>query len=155
MYCSTCGVAVAQGLTYCNYCGAKLGGSNGESDIEASHIRPESLIFGIMVIFIFGLGAIIGLMAVMKKVLDLDVGQILGFTFLAFLIMLLIEGVFIWLLLRGRRGTKERVDRVQKNGPATKDLDVARARELPEHMPSVTEGTTRAFEPIPNERTSK
>ncbi|MEP6922264.1 MAG: hypothetical protein ABI967_14150 [bacterium] len=154
MYCSTCGVAVAPGLSYCNHCGVKLGaGSTDET--ESLQVRPEALVFAMMAVFIFGLGALMGLMSVMKKVLELTTGQILGVTLVIFLVMLLLEGVFIWLLLRGKRETRETVDRVQKKGPATKDLDAARARELPEHMPSVTEGTTRAFAPIPNERTSK
>ena len=40
-------------------------------------------------------------------------------------------------------------------GQATRELDAAQARVLPEPVPSVTEHTTRAFEPIYNERTSK
>ena len=35
------------------------------------------------------------------------------------------------------------------------ELDAAQARGLPEPVPSVTEHTTRAFEPVYNERTSK
>ncbi len=34
MYCSSCGVAVAQGLSYCNFCGAKLNRDNEESDFN-------------------------------------------------------------------------------------------------------------------------
>jgi len=44
---------------------------------------------------------------------------------------------------------------VQLKGQATKGLDAAQARALPEPVSSVTEHTTRAFEPIPSERTSK
>jgi hypothetical protein len=41
MYCSSCGVAVAQGLGYCNYCGAKLNGANGDSVNKTSEVKPE------------------------------------------------------------------------------------------------------------------
>jgi len=44
MYCSSCGVAVAQGLSYCNYCGAKLNGAKGDNVIKSSEVKPESLI---------------------------------------------------------------------------------------------------------------
>jgi hypothetical protein len=44
---------------------------------------------------------------------------------------------------------------VRLKGPATKELDAAHARAMPEHVPSVTEHTTRAFDPIYTERTSK
>ena len=40
MYCSSCGVAVTQGLGYCNYCGAKLNGANGDSVSTTSEVKP-------------------------------------------------------------------------------------------------------------------
>jgi hypothetical protein len=155
MYCSSCGVAVAQGLSYCNYCGAKLSGAKGDNVTESSEVRPESLVAAMVGVFVFGLVAITMLMGVMKAVLNLNVGQILAFTLLSFLIMLSLEGVFIRLLLRRKRGPEEAGDAVLLKGQATKELDAAQARALPESAPSVTEHTTRAFEPVHNERTSK
>ncbi len=155
MYCSSCGVAVAQGLSYCNYCGAKLSGAKGDNVIKSSEVKPEMLVAAMIFVFVFGLGAITALMGMMKAVLDLNVGQILAFTLLSFLIMLLIEGVCLRLLLRRKRGTEEAGDTVLLKGQATKELDAAQARVLPEPVPSVTEHTTRAFEPVYNERTSK
>jgi hypothetical protein len=155
MYCSSCGVAVAQDLSYCNYCGAKLNGVKGDNVSKSSEVRPESLVFAMMAVFIFGLGAITVLMGVMKAVLGLPVERILAFALLPFVIMLLLEGVFIRLLLRRKRGTEEAGDTVRLKGQATKELDAAQARVLPEPVPSVTEHTTRAFEQIYNDRTSK
>jgi len=155
MYCSSCGVAVAQGLSYCNYCGATLNGVKGDHVTKSLEVRPESLIAAMVAVFVFALVAITMLMGMMKAVLNLYVGQILAFTLLSFLIMLSLEGVFVRLLLRRRRGTEEAGDTVLLKGQATKELDAAQARGLPEPVPSVTEHTTRAFEPIYNERTSK
>src|SRR5205814_3192173 len=154
MYCSSCGVAVAQGLSYCNYCGAKLNGVKGETRIKSPEVKPELLVSAMVMVFVFGLVAITLLMLVMKDVLG-NAGQVLAFTLLSFLIMLSIEGVIIRLLLRRKRGTEEAGDTVLLKGQATRELDAAQARALPEPMPSVTEHTTRAFEPIYNERTSK
>jgi len=154
MYCSACGVAVAQGLSYCNYCGAKLNGVKGETRIKSPEVKPELLVSAMVMVFVFGLVAIAFLMVVMKEVLG-NAGQVLAFTLLSFLVMLSIEGVIIRLLLRRKRGTEEAGDTVRMKGPATKELDAAQARTLPEPVPSVTEHTTRAFEPIYNERTSK
>ena len=155
MYCSSCGVAVAQGLSYCNYCGAKLNGEKGDNVIESSEVKPELLVSAMVATFVLGLAVIIVLMGVMKAVLDLNVGQILAFTLLSFLIMLSLEGVFLRLLFRRKRGSEEADDTVLSKGQATKELDAAQARVLPEPVPSVTEHTTRAFEPLSNERTSK
>ena len=150
MYCSSCGVVVAQGLSYCNHCGAKLSSVKGDSIIKSLEVKPESLVWGMVAVLVFGFVGIVFLMMAMKMV-GLDVGQILAFTILSFLIMLLVEGVFIWQLFRRKRGAEETGDTVQ----ATKELDAAQARVLPEPVPSVTEHTTRAFEPIYRERTSK
>ena len=155
MYCSSCGVAVAQGLTYCNYCGAKLSGAKGDSVNESPAVKPEMLVAAMVFVFVLGLAAITMLMGMMKAVLHFDYGPILAFTLLSFLIMLSIEGVIVRLLLRRKRGTEEAGDTVQLKGQTTNELDAAHARALPEPVPSVTEQTTRAFEPIYNKRTSK
>jgi len=154
MYCSSCGVAVAQGLSYCNYCGAKLNGVKCEAPIKSPEVKPELLVSAMVMVFVFGLVAITLLMVVMKDVLG-NMGQVLFFTLLSFLIMLSIEGVIIRLLLRRKRETEEAGDTPRMKGQATKELDGAQARALPEPVSSVTEHTTRAFEPIYNERTSK
>ncbi|SRR6266851_1915694 len=154
MYCSSCGVAVAQGLTYCNYCGAKLSGP-GDNALKSSGPRPEYLVFAMMAVFIFGVGAITLLMGMMKSVLGLTVESVLAFALLPFLVMLLLEGVFIRLLLRRNRGVEETSYTPRSKEQVTNELDAAHARSLPEPVPSVTEHTTRAFAPIHNERTSK
>jgi hypothetical protein len=152
MYCSSCGVSVAQGLSYCNYCGAKSSGAKDDNVIKSPEVKPELLVSAMVLVFVFGLAAIGVLMKVMKAALDLNTGQIFAFTLLSFLIMLLIEGVFIRLLLRRKRGAEEAGDTVLLKGQATKELDAAQARVLPEPMTSVTEHTTRALEPVHSER---
>ena len=136
---------MAQGLSYCNHCGAKLTQERGA--IRSSEVKPEALVWGMVAVLVFGFAAIVFLMMAMKMV-GLNVGQILAFTILSFLIMLLVEGVFIWQLLRRKRGAEETSD-------TTKELYAAQARALPEPVPSVTEHTTRAFEPIYTERQRK
>jgi uncharacterized membrane protein len=154
MYCSSCGTSVAQGLSYCNYCGAKLSGEKGDSLIKSSEVKPASLLWGMVAVLVFGFVAITFLMMAMKMV-GLNVGQILAFTILSFLIMLLVEGVFIWQLLRRKRGAEEPGDTALSKEQATKELEAAQARVLPEAVPSVTEHTTRSLEPIYRERKSK
>lgn len=147
MYCSECGLSVVQGLSYCNHCGAKL---TGEKTTKSSEVKPESLVWAMVAVLVFGFVAIVFLMMAMKMV-GLNVGQILAFTILSFLIMLLVEGVFTWQLLLRKRGAETR-DTALSNAQTTKELDAAQAQALPEHMPSVTEHTTRTFEPIFIER---
>lgn len=155
MYCSSCGVAVTTGLSYCNFCGEKLSGAKSDRIIKSPEVKPETLVGAMVFAFVFGLGAITALVGVMKAVLHLEVGLILAFTLLSFLIMLSLEGVFILLLLRRKRHAEEAGNTVILKGQATRELDAAQARVLSEPMPSVTEHTTRAFDPIYPERTSK
>lgn len=146
MYCSSCGAVVAQGLSYCNHCGAKV--TRESSASKSSEVKPEALVWGMVAVLVFGFAGIVFLMMAMKMV-GLNVGQILAFMMISFLLMLLVEGVFIWTLLRRKRGAEETGD------TAPKELYAAQARVLPEPMPSVTEHTTRAFEPIYSDRKSK
>ena len=142
MYCSTCGVAIAQGLSYCNYCGAKL--LRGDTT-DSPEQRPNSLVFGMLATFVFGLVAITMLMGVMKVILGLQVPTILAFVVLPFSIMVVMEAVFIRLLLQ-RSATTNQAE--LSKAQVTNELHSAELRTLPEPMPSVTDHTTRAFEPV-------
>jgi hypothetical protein len=155
MYCSSCGVALTPGLSYCNHCGEKLSSARRDKIIKSPEMRPEPLVGAMVFCFIFGLVAITMLIGVMKSELGLNTGQILAFAILSFLILLSLEGVFIRLLFRRKPGAEEAGDTVLSKGQATRELDAAQARVLPEPLPSVTEHTTRAFDPTYPERRSK
>ena len=136
MYCSTCASAVSPNLTYCNHCGAKLNGTKSDS-------ITKNLLFFMTAVFVFGLGAIILLMMALRMVFGPDhLGLIVSFTLLSFLIMLAVEGVFIWMLLGLKKGAKE----------TAKELGEAKARRLPEPVSSVTEHTTRTLETVDRDR---
>ena len=154
MYCSTCGVAVAQSLSYCNYCGAKLVGAGGD-ELKSPEVRPELLVSAMAGVFILGMGAITVLMGVMKSVLDLPVDRILALSLIPLLGMLLLEGVFLRLLFRRKRNIEEAGKAVLLKGQPTKELDAAQPRGLPEPIASVTENTTRTLDSVYSERTSK
>lgn len=154
MYCSACGVNVAQGLTYCNYCGAKLA-EKSDSVSKPSEVRPEFLISAMIGLFIFGLVAITILMGMMKQVLGLPVERVLGFASLPFLLMLLLEGVCLRLLLRRKRDAETRGATAQLNEQTTKELGRAEDRLLTEPAPSVIDHTTRTLDPVFRKRDSK
>lgn len=153
MYCSSCGGATTSGLTYCKHCGAKLNGAKGEGHTKSTELLPEALLRAIVMMFVFGMGGIIGLMAMMKK-LNFNEGMINGIVMMMFLLMLVVEGTFIWLLLGRRRGVKETGDTERPKEQTTRELDAAQARALPEPLPSVTEHTTRTLEPTLSDRRS-
>ena len=149
MYCSSCGIGVAEGLSYCNYCGAKL---NLKEDTESKlpNVKPELLVSAMAGLFILGLIAIIMMMGMMKQVMGLHVESVLVISLLPFLLLLFLEGMFIRLLFRGRQG--KTITGSLSRGQSTKELDAAHMRPLPEPLSSVTEHTTRAFHPIHTDR---
>jgi len=147
VYCSSCGGAGVQGLTYCNHCGAQLPGSQ-IARTKQTDSSVEALIWAIVGTFVGGMAIIIGLLAVMKNELHFDLGLLIFFSLLTFALMTAIEAVFVWMLFSRNRAANHPLELGQKPR-TTKELDVAPARLLAEPipLPSVTEEPTRSFEP--------
>jgi hypothetical protein len=142
-------MAVTPGLSYCNQCGARLSGANRDDLTKSSEVKAETLVFGIAAVFIFGLGAIIALMMALKMVFGTEnLGLVIALTFLSFMIMLAVEGVFIGMLLGRKKRGKEAGDTERLKKETSKELSEAKARMLPEPALSVTEHTTRTLEPV-------
>lgn len=144
MYCSSCGTAMTPGLSYCSRCGAELS-AKGRTASKPPEASPDSLVWAIVSVTVGGLGAIMILLAVMKEVFGKEL--LLVFTLLSFLVLLLAEGMFVWLLLQRRGGVKEKENTARLKEQTTRDLAEAQARMLPEGAPSVTERATRTFKP--------
>ncbi len=154
MYCSSCGLAVTQTLSYCNHCGAKLNNSKQRDITKLAGMSLENLIWAIAGIVLGGLGVIIGLISVMRFN-NFSTEVIIAFTVLSFLIVLGAEGVFIWLLVRFMGDAREKSRASQLNEVDTKALGAAHTRAIAEPAPSIIEHTTRTLEPIYSERKSK
>jgi len=110
------------------------------------------LVAAMVATFIFGLVGTTILVGVLKNALDLPMAYVLAFGLMVpFAFMLMLEGIFIRLLLRRRHVTDTHRPTLAE-GPATNELDGAEARVLPEARASVTEHTTRAFDPVYRDR---
>jgi hypothetical protein len=97
--------------------------------------------------FVLGLMTMTILMGVLRVIVGLRIEPTLALMALPFLLMVILEAVFIRLLFRSTREHK-RIDRTSATEHVTNELESAQARVLSEGIPSVTEHTTRAFEPI-------
>ena len=111
----------------------------------------DQLIWAIVGVFVGGIGVLIGLLAVMKHELHFDLPFLLFFSLLTFGLMTAIEAVFVWMLFSRNRAAN-RAREIATKQPVTKELDAAHARLLAEPIPSVTEHTTRAFDPVYEKR---
>jgi predicted amidophosphoribosyltransferase len=147
MFCSACGVAVNQGLTYCKNCGAKV---SREDERRPAEPKPENIILMMVATFVMGLCAIGALMVVLKAI-QFDFGPLMAITMLSFLVMMGLEGIFIRLLFRGRARDKHKDSNLLKPQPTTNQLEAQSQFPL-QPVESVTEHTTRKFEPVLSER---
>jgi hypothetical protein len=106
-------------------------------------------------VFIFGLFAISLLVLLLSNGVHLLPGQIMGFTGFSLLILVALEAVFVTLLFRRKPRTKETNEVNQLQQPVTKELQAMSDRDLSEPVPSVTEHTTRAFDPVYSQQVKK
>jgi hypothetical protein len=151
MYCSSCGVAVGKGLSYCNYCGAKLSSTDNTS-LEFREVRPGLLVSAMAGIFVLGLPGIAFIIFMLNAALRLDSQQTMAFAWITLILLFGLEFIFLMLLLRQRRRKGETREADQLNGSNTNELEAKSHGILTEPVASVTEHTTRAFDAIPRQR---
>jgi hypothetical protein len=142
MYCSSCGTEVTTGLSYCNRCGTTLLARD-RSATGPPQVPFEPLVWAIVSVTLAGLGAVIGLMAVMHEVLKFNDVLIIAFSIVSLLLILGVDSVLVWLLMRVVRAGIP----TKPKGPAAIESYMAPMPLLVEPPPSVTEHTTRAFDP--------
>ena len=151
MYCPSCGIASTPGQSYCNRCGANLSIIKDHGALKPSQSPINSLMDSTFWVTVFGLGVIVGGVAAMKA-LEFREVFIIAYMILSTVAFLGIYGMHVWQFIRLTSGVKKSSSSAEAKEPDTKELGPAQARALSEPMPSVTEQTTRAFEPIYSER---
>lgn len=148
MYCQTCGSALALQTKFCNRCGTQLATTNEKSiDKTPGEKRLDEYLDGLFWISVFGLAFIVGGVVLLKKVGFSDL-VLLVYATLSSTVFLINFGISLWNSLRIMRST----DRTSTMLP-----ERVETRELGPAMPlaSVTENTTRSFEPVLTTRTEK
>jgi hypothetical protein len=155
MYCQTCGGAINPGLSYCNHCGARIGGAGDGEHIKLSEKSFGLLVCALAITPIAGLALIIGLIGLMKKEMGFENEMIFVFALMSFLLLLASEGALFWLLLHNFKRPKKSVDlpnTAQLNKVEIKGLNEARQDGIYDGFPTVTEHTTRSLDAVPLER---
>lgn len=149
MYCPTCGAQLAQALSYCKHCGASL---RANQDLDAAK-PPDETIDSVMWVIVGTtitiLGMCLGALVLMKDgTIDPALGTV--FVILGFVSLVLVEGVLLWRFLNLSKGAKAIRGLVQGKDSDAEEPGAVRTRALSEPgepVPSVTEQTTRTFEP--------
>ena len=147
MYCQTCGSVLAHQTKYCNRCGTQLVPTGEKSpDKTPAEKRLDEYLDGLFWISVFGLGFIIGGTVVLTKIGVRDL-IVLGYAILSTIVFLINFGFSLWGALSIMRSSKDGKLTMQP-GHNTRELGPPKIESMPIPVVSVTENTTRSFEPI-------
>jgi hypothetical protein len=147
MYCQTCGGVLAHKTKYCNRCGTQLiPTEDAKPDKTPAEKRLDEYLDGLFWISVFGLGFIIGGTVLLTKVGVRDL-IVLCYTILSTIVFLINFGFSLWGAISIMRSSKDSKLTMQP-GHDTRELGPTKVEPLPIPATSVTENTTRSFEPL-------
>src|ERR1700752_4014805 len=151
MYCQTCGSALAHKTRYCNRCGTQLAPASDVSlEKTAAEKRLDEYLDGLFWISVFGLAFIIGGGGLLTKVGFRDL-IVIGYAILSTTVFLINFGFSLWGAISLMRSSKDGRLTMQP-GHDTRELNPPRIEPIPISVSSVTENTTRSFEPLQEDR---
>jgi len=148
MYCQTCGSALNPQTKYCNRCGTQLVPVDQKSlEKTPAEKRLDDYLDGLFWISVFGLAIIIGGVVLLTKV-GLSNLFVIGYAILSTFVFLINFGFSLFGALSIMRSSKDGKLTMQ---PGRETHELAPKIE-PVMMPagSVTDNTTRSFEPVYN-----
>lgn len=152
MYCPSCGTEVTLGLNYCNRCGANLSQSTNLPEAPVRYVNLTGPTIAIALMVVIGMGIIFASVADLARndfhPVALTWMVVAGLAMLAGVSALVIRQ---WSYLAGVTKPKEQTPPRKKSA----DKEFAPAQLPPlrsEPVASVTENTTRTFEPAYVER---
>ncbi|HEX6044602.1 MAG TPA: zinc ribbon domain-containing protein [Pyrinomonadaceae bacterium] len=147
MFCQFCGTPRAQGLSYCNRCGADL-----RERKESSHTPAiTAMLISITLVGLIGLGIMLGGAVTLRKEANLSQELIGVFMLFAFLVISVTEFMLV-------RNLSKLVSSATDNkthllsAPMQQDLRLPAAGSMGEPVPSVVENTTRTLDYVRRER---
>lgn len=148
MYCPSCGIDSVDGLKYCKRCGVGLSAST-------TPIAPQASIgkaMGTMLLLV-SLVSIAGFIALFSTVYSLgertgfDARALIAITAFGGATVLGVIGLLVWLLLRLTTGYQPGAHHDKAERQLARDYAPQQLPASPIAMPSVTENTTRNFDP--------
>lgn len=154
MYCPSCGTESTTELSYCNRCGANLKPISNQSGVRPAKLvgAAWAISMAVALVTLGGFGMIFGLvMALITNGLNLSVGGIV-LIFFALLVILTIAWLLVRQLSRVLDMPQVTGDAIESKKPQLSEKPMPQIGALREPVSSVTEHTTRAFEPVHKER---
>ena len=148
MYCHSCGIALTQQMKFCNRCGALLIKPDSTVDLKRTEKRLDNYLDGLFWITVFGLAFIFGGVIVLKQ-FDFQRWVLITYVSLSSTAFLINFGISLWASLKLMKASQE----IPPPESTTKELETGTPMLLTPAQPgSVTENTTRSFEPVLTKR---
>ena len=148
MFCSNCGMPLAQGLSYCNRCGVDL-----RERKEGGHTAAISvLLASITLIALIGLGIMIGGSLSLRREANLSQQLIAIFMLFAFLVISVTEFMLVRNLSKLISSVTDKKTYLPGGPTVQQEMRLPPARNLGEPVPSVTENTTHTLDYVRRER---
>ena len=147
MYCQFCGTPRAQGLSYCNRCGA----DQRERKESASTGAISAMLTAITLLGIAGLGILLGGALVLRKEAGLSQELVGVFMLFTFLIVSVTEFMLVRNLSRLISSAAENKNHFLP-APMHQEMRLPPAGSLGEPVPSVIENTTRTLDYVGRDR---
>src|SRR5215212_11902737 len=149
MFCQFCGTPRAQGLSYCNRCGADLR----ERKESSSHtVAISAMLIAITLVGLIGLGIMIGGSLSLRREAQLSQELIGVFMLFAFLVVSVTEFMLVKNLSRLITSATEKKNYFPAAPPVQQEMRLPPAGSLGEPVPSVVENTTRTLDYVRRER---
>ena len=148
MFCQFCGTPRAQGLSYCNRCGADLR----ERKDKSLTVPITAMLVAITGVGLIGLGIMIGGSLSLRKDAELSQELIGVFMLFAFLIVSVTEFMLVKNLSKLITSATETKSHLLSAPPMHQDLRLPAAGTMGEPVPSVVENTTRTLDYVRRER---
>ena len=151
MYCQTCGIAIGPAMKFCNRCGTSVVAHDPE-ETKRTEKRMDDYLDGIFWITVFGVAITGGGLLVLKKA-EFSERFLLAFLILSATAFLINFAINLWVVRGISRSLKQ--DKVLMPPPAdTSELEPMKNQPALQPAASVTEHTTRSFEPVYHKRNS-
>jgi hypothetical protein len=155
MYCPSCGTEYTIELKYCNRCGANLNtGMAVPTEIVQVSVAKPAMILGAIILFLTlgGFGLLMGAAIELSRGGRLDPNNVTGIVITGMMAILMTDVFLVRLLTKIINASLAAAPLSQ--GRQSKAIDHPAVNQLPQPsavrlqgVPSVTEGTTRFFEP--------
>ncbi|HET6670216.1 MAG TPA: hypothetical protein VFH15_08280 [Pyrinomonadaceae bacterium] len=151
MYCQSCGIAIGQAMRFCNRCGTSVV-AHDPAEAQRLEKRLDNYLDGLFWITAIGVALTGGGLLLLKKA-EFSERFLLAFLILSATAFLVNFGLSLW-VVRGIHRSSKPEKALTPSPTDTHELDPMRNQPALQPAASVTENTTRSFEPLYNKRNS-